>query len=252
MSVWILTPPQRAPAPGRMLHAPLPPAGEAAAPSRRGRIPPAWLLCQEGVREQAAKLGRGGHGGVGDMQGARLSPATPCQHSGSLGRMSVRPQPEGHHPLAPLHNQLTSQMSQQQSKTNKQQLQILGFLILTHYGLILETWLSVAMRLLLGENTLLAQPDRQPPALRAEVLFPFLKNLGTTVLLKTIKLAAKVTAKQSSLQRALGARGTSGRWGTWVLGDPYLEPRGCALGMACRGSPGSTPPLPVPPSSGRS
>lgn len=191
------------------------------APSRRGRIPPARLLCREASREQAAKPGRGGaHSGVGDTQGARLSPATPRQHGGSPGRMSVRLQPEGHRPLALLHNQPTSQMSQQRSKTNKQQLQLSGFLVLTHYSLILETWLSVAASLLLGENPLPAQPDRQPPALRAEVLFPFLKNVGNSVLLKTINLTAKVTAKRSSLQRALGARGTGGRWGTGVLGGP--------------------------------
>lgn len=166
MIVWILTPPQRAPAPGRMLHAPLPPAGEAAAPSRWGRIPPARLLCREGVREQAAKPGREGHGRVGDTQGARLSPATPRQRGGSPERMSVCLQPEGHHPLAPLHNQPTRQMSQQRSKTNKQQLQPSGFLVLTHYGLILETRLSVGASLLLGENPLPAQPDRQPPALQ--------------------------------------------------------------------------------------
>lgn len=68
--------------------------------------------------------------------------------------MSVRPQPEGHRPLAPLHNQPTRQMSQQRSKTNKQQLQLSDFLILTHYGLILETWVSVATSLLEGENLL--------------------------------------------------------------------------------------------------
>lgn len=222
------------------------------APSRRGWIPPARLLCREAVREQAAKPGRGAHSRVGDTQGARLSPATPRQHGGSPGRMSVRLQPEGHRPLALLHNQPTSQMSQQRSKTNKQQLQLSGFLILTHYSLILETWLSVAASLLLGENPLPAQPDGQPPALRAEVLFLFSKNLGNSVLLKTINLTAKVTAKRSSLQRAFGARGTSGCWGTGVLGDPYLARRDCALGTACRGSPGSTPLPPARPSSGRS
>lgn len=173
--MWILTPPQRTPAPGRVLHAPLPPAGKAAAPSQQGWIPPARLLCREGVRQQEAKPGRGRYSGVGDMQGARLSPATPRQCSGSPGRMSVRLQPEGHRPLVLLHNQPTRQMSQQRSKTNKQQLQLLGFLVLTHYGLILETWLSVATSLLVGENPLLAQPDWQPPALRAEFYSHFRK-----------------------------------------------------------------------------
>lgn len=48
-------------------------------------------LCRERVRDKAAKPGRRGHGRVGDTQGARLSPATPCQHSGSPERMSVCP-----------------------------------------------------------------------------------------------------------------------------------------------------------------
>lgn len=120
----------------------------------------------KGSGSRRPSRGGGGHSGVGDTQGARLSPATPCQHSGSPERMSVRLQPEGHHPLAPLHNQPTRQMSQQRSKTNKQQLQPSGFLVLTHYGLILETQLSVGASLLLGENPLPAQPDRQPPALQ--------------------------------------------------------------------------------------
>lgn len=155
---------------------PAAPASEAAAASQRGRILPTRLLCWEGVREQA--LGRGGHSRAGDMQGAGLSPATPHQHGGSPGRMSIRLQPEGHRPLVLLHKQPTCQMSQQRSKTNKQQLQLLGFLVLTHYSLILETWLSGAaslLLLLLRENRLPAQPDRQPPAFRADVSFPFLK-----------------------------------------------------------------------------
>lgn len=96
-----------------MLHVLLPPASKAAAASQRGRILPTRLLCWEGVREQAVKLGTGGHSRVGDMRGAGLSPATPHQHGGSPRRMSIPLQPEGHHPLALLHNQPTCQMSQQ-------------------------------------------------------------------------------------------------------------------------------------------
>lgn len=192
----------------------MPSAGKAAAPSWRGRIPPVRLLYWEGLREQVAKLGRGGYGVAGDMQGARLSSATPCQRGGSLGRMSVRLQPEAHRSLALLHNQPTLQMSQQRSKTNKQQLQLSNFLILTHYGLILETWVSVAMSLLEGENLLPAQPDQQPPALRAKILVPFLRNLGNTVSLKTIQLTAKVRTKLEDTA-AGGPLPCTAVWRTW-------------------------------------
>lgn len=167
-----LTPPQHTPAPGRMLHVLLPPASEAG-------LDPAHTAPVLGRGQGAGgQAGQRGHSRVGDMQGARLSPATPHQHGGSPGRMSIRLEPAGHRPLAPLHNQPTCQMSQKRSKTNKQQLQLLGFLVLTHYSLILETWLSGAasllllLLLLLRENQLPAQPDQQPPAFRANISFP--------------------------------------------------------------------------------
>jgi len=122
--------------------------------------------------------GAGGQAGEGGTRqgwghaGGQAEPSHPLPARWQPGedvRPSVCLQPEGHRPLAPLHNRPTRQMSQQRSKINKQQLQLLGFLVLTHYGLILETRLSVATGLPVGENPLPAQPDQQPPALRDEV-----------------------------------------------------------------------------------
>lgn len=81
-------------------------------------------------------------------------------------------------------------------QTKQTTITALGF---PSFGSLWFNFGNLALGLLLGENPLPAQAERQPPALGDGALVLFVKGLGTMGLLKAIKLTAKVTAKPRSL-----------------------------------------------------
>lgn len=196
-----------------------------AATSRRGGLS---LPGGDGSRQPGSFAGKGSGSrrpsrwggtqrGWGHAVGPRLSPATPCQRGGNPERMSVRLQPEGHRPLAPV-AQPAHAPDVPAAKQNKQTtITALGFPRFDSLWFNFGNPALGCSQFAAGRKP--APGSARPAASCAEVLFPFLRNLGNAVLLKTIKLAAKIygQAKQPAKssggegdRRALGGRGC---WG---------------------------------------